>query len=68
MLQREASVGAEHGERLTELTEKLTKAKERLKVTNDRWTEEKRLVKEIQDRRKRLETHAAAKAKGEMKG
>ena len=68
MLDREEAAGTSHAERLAELKQKLTAAQERLKAVSEQWTEEKRLVKEIQTRRAKLEAHAAAKAKSETKG
>jgi type VI secretion system protein VasG len=64
VLNRETAVGQEHAERLQELTERKKAAETRLTGLEKRWTEEKRLVDDIQKLRKRLEGHAAADAKG----
>ncbi len=64
MLEREASVGVEHSERLGELKTKLAADKDRLKAITERWGEEKRLAKEIQTERGKLEAHGEAKLAG----
>src|SRR5206468_3961288 len=55
MLEREAAVGANHTERLTELKQHLATAETSKKAIGERWIEEKRLVKEIQTKRAALE-------------
>jgi type VI secretion system protein VasG len=58
IVEREQVVGAEHGERLKELTARKQSAQERQTALEKRWTEEKRLVEEIRGLRERLENHA----------
>jgi type VI secretion system protein VasG len=55
ILRRERAVGADHEQRLQELTEKKEAAESRLEVLNKRWEEEKILVDKIQQVREQLE-------------
>jgi type VI secretion system protein VasG len=59
ILEREKAVGADHEQRLQELTERKEKAEKRLVELEKRWEEEKSLVGEIQRLRGRLEAHAS---------
>src|SRR6266568_459119 len=63
ILEREQAVGAKHDERLTELTEKKQATQERLTALEKRWTEEKKLVDEIQRLRGKLSGHLKAAEK-----
>src|SRR5438093_6171238 len=63
ILEREQAVGAKHDERLTELTEKKQATQERLTALEKRWTEEKKLVDEIQKLRGKLSGHLKAAEK-----
>ena len=64
ILEREAAVGADHELRLKELKEKKAASEERLAALEKRWTEEKKLVDELQKQRGKLEAHLAAQANG----
>jgi type VI secretion system protein VasG len=66
ILEREKAVGVEHGDRLSEATERKKAAEARLAALEKRWAEEKRLVESIVKLAARLEAHAAA-GKGESK-
>jgi type VI secretion system protein VasG len=63
ILEREQAVGAVHEERLKELTEKKLATQERLTALEKRWTEEKKLVDEIQKLRGKLSGHLKAAEK-----
>src|SRR5947208_3574350 len=63
ILEREQAVRAKHDERLTELTEKKQATQETLTALEKRWTEEEKLVDEIQERRGKLSGHAKAAEK-----
>jgi type VI secretion system protein VasG len=62
ILQREQVVGAAHDERLQELTQQRQAARAKQENLEKRWTDEKRLVEEIQKRRAQLEALADGKA------
>jgi type VI secretion system protein VasG len=62
-LERETAAGADHGERLAELTAEKTGAEERLAALEKRWKEEARLVGEIRKVRERLEHRAPVAGK-----
>ncbi|MGA3202930.1 MAG: type VI secretion system ATPase TssH [Bryobacteraceae bacterium] len=55
VLEREASVGADHSERLGIIAKKKADAEERLKTLNERFTKERDLVMKIRDLRLKLE-------------
>src|SRR5271154_5958402 len=55
VLEREASVGADHSERLAAISKKKADAEERLKTLNERFTKERDLVMKIRDLRLKLE-------------
>lgn len=55
VLEREASVGADHSERLQEIAAKKTSAEERFKTLNERFVKERDLVLKIRDLRTKLE-------------
>ncbi|HVO98278.1 MAG TPA: type VI secretion system ATPase TssH [Bryobacteraceae bacterium] len=59
VLEREASVGADHAERLEALAQKKTAAEERLKTLNERFAKERDLVMKIRDLRTKLEGSSA---------
>jgi len=61
VLEREASVGADHAERLENIAKKKAAAEERLKVLNERFTKERELVMKIRDLRTKLEDAKDAK-------
>jgi type VI secretion system protein VasG len=63
ILDREQAVGAVHDERVKELTEKKQAAQTRLAALEKRWTDEKKLVEEIQKHRTKLSAHAKAAEK-----
>ncbi|MBV9122760.1 MAG: type VI secretion system ATPase TssH, partial [Planctomycetes bacterium] len=63
ILERETAVGVDHAARLQELTEQKQAAEKRLADLEKRWTEEKRLVADIQRCRARLEGPMAGKDK-----
>lgn len=68
ILEREAAVGADHKERLKELTEKKETAQKLLADLEKRWAEEKGLVEKIQKLREKLEKNLASQApKGDAK-
>ena len=58
ILNREAAVGADHQERLQELSEKKTKCEEELRQLEDRWEREKELVGSLRELRQQLEDAA----------
>jgi type VI secretion system protein VasG len=62
VLRREASVGADHYERLEAIAKRKAAAESRLSSLNERFTKEKELVMKLRDIRAQLETdgHAAA--------
>jgi type VI secretion system protein VasG len=60
ILEREKAVGAAHDTRLQELTARRDAAQTRRANLEERWTQEKRIVEEIQKLRAKLEAHAAA--------
>jgi type VI secretion system protein VasG len=60
ILEREQAVGAEHKERLDDLTARKKAEEDRLAGLEKRWGEERKLVEEIQQLRSRLEAHAAS--------
>src|SRR5580700_9948338 len=55
VLEREASVGADHAERLENIAKKKASAEERLKTLNERFQKERDLVMKIRDLRTKLE-------------
>ena len=55
VLEREASVGADHAERLENIAKKKAAAEERLKVLSERFNKERDLVMKIRDLRTKLE-------------
>ncbi|HEV1287930.1 MAG TPA: type VI secretion system ATPase TssH [Bryobacteraceae bacterium] len=55
VLEREASVGADHSERLENIAKKKAAAEERFKTMNERFTKERDLVMKIRDLRTKLE-------------
>jgi type VI secretion system protein VasG len=55
VLEREASVGTDHSERLEAIRHKKAAAEERLKTLNERFTKERDLVMKIRDLRTKLE-------------
>jgi type VI secretion system protein VasG len=55
VLEREASVGADHAERLENIAKKKAAAEERLKTLNERFAKERDLVMKIRDLRTKLE-------------
>jgi type VI secretion system protein VasG len=55
VLEREASVGADHAERLENIAKKKSAAEESLKTLNERFTKERDLVMKIRDLRTKLE-------------
>jgi type VI secretion system protein VasG len=55
VLEREASVGADHSERLELIAKKKVAAEERLKTLTERFTKERDLVMKIRDLRTKLE-------------
>ncbi len=59
VLEREASVGADHAERLEAIAQKKAAAEERLKTLNERFTKERDLVIKIRDLRTKLEGSSA---------
>jgi type VI secretion system protein VasG len=61
ILAREEAVGVEHADQLKELLSKKRTTEEKLAALEKRWTEEKRLVAEIQKVRGKLEAHGEAK-------
>lgn len=63
ILEREQAVGAVHDERLKELTEKKQATQTRLAALEKRWTDEKKLVEDIQKLRTKLSAHAKAAQK-----
>jgi type VI secretion system protein VasG len=60
ILEREQAVGATHSERLQELADKKQATQTRLTALEKRWTDEKKLVEEIQKLRTKLSGHAKA--------
>jgi type VI secretion system protein VasG len=63
ILDREQAVGAKHDERLKELTENKQATQTRLAALEKRWTDEKKLVEDIQKLRNKLSAHAKAAEK-----
>jgi type VI secretion system protein VasG len=63
ILEREQAVGAAHDERVAELTEKKQAAQTRLTALEKRWTDEKKLVEDIQKLRTKLSAHSKATEK-----
>ena len=55
VLEREASVGADHAERLENIAKKKAAAEERLKTLSERFNKERDLVMKIRDLRTKLE-------------
>src|ERR1700735_1718075 len=55
VLEREASVGADHAERLEVIAQKKAAAEERFKTMNERFVKERDLVMKIRDLRTKLE-------------
>jgi type VI secretion system protein VasG len=64
ILRREKATGADHSERIEELTAEKAEAEERLKILEERWQKERDLVRQIRDLRHRLEQHAAPRPEG----
>ncbi len=58
ILSRETATGADHGERLGEVTQKRTSLRERLNELNTKWERTRTLVEQIRDIRAQLETAA----------
>lgn len=67
ILEREAAVGAGHGEKLGELKERKANAESKLALTEARWKQETELVKKIREIRAKLEASVAPAAKPETK-
>lgn len=65
VLEREASVGADHAERLEAIGKKKAAAEERLKTLNERFSKERDLVMKIRDLRAKLEGTAGDAQKAE---
>jgi type VI secretion system protein VasG len=63
ILEREQAVGAAHDERVKELTEKKQATQTRLAALEKRWTDEKKLVEDIQKLRTKLSAHSKATEK-----
>ncbi len=55
ILEREAAVGSENSERMQELRDQESKAKQRLEELNKRWEKEQELTATIKDLRRKLE-------------
>jgi type VI secretion system protein VasG len=62
ILEREEIVGADHQERLTEISAQRSIAEEKLKTLQDRWDEERDLVGKIRELRTKLEAAQNGKA------
>ncbi len=60
ILEREASIGANHAERITELDTAIAEAKKELTLLQERWEKEKTLVASIRDLQEELEKSASA--------
>ena len=60
ILEREASIGANHAERITELDTAIAEAKKELTLLQERWEKEKILVASIRDLQEELEKSASA--------
>ncbi|NOX53113.1 MAG: type VI secretion system ATPase TssH [Planctomycetes bacterium] len=66
ILQREQAAGADHAQRIDELTAEKKQREEELAALEERWQEEKRLVEAIRDLRSRLEASVrSAREKGD---
>ena len=61
ILEREASAGADHSERLAKIAETRTTTESRLKELTERWEKERDLVTRIREVRSSLETGSAPK-------
>jgi len=66
VLEREASVGADHSERLGTIASRKADAEARLKVLQERFEKERDLVMKIRDLRTKLEGEAPAETTGEV--
>ena len=55
VLGREAALGVDHSERLTELAQLRARTEENLKALNERWDKEKDLVNRIRELRQKIE-------------
>ncbi len=64
ILQREAAVGVDHEERLTELARKKSEVEARLVILRERWDKERDLVTRIRDIRIKLEGGASGDGRG----
>jgi type VI secretion system protein VasG len=62
VLQREAAVGADHSERLTQIAAARAETEARLAGLNDRWQRERALVSHIREIREQLERTALGEA------
>ena len=62
VLEREASVGADHAERLENIAKKKASAEVTLKTLNERFTKERDLVMKIRDLRTKLEGKEGSRA------
>ncbi len=60
ILEREASIGLDHKERLEEIAKRKAEVEARLKELRDRWTREHELVSKIRELRTKLEGDGAA--------
>lgn len=67
ILEREAAVGAGHGEKLGELKERKANAESKLAATETRWKQETELVKKIREIRAKLEASVAPATKSDSK-
>ncbi|MEO6804279.1 MAG: type VI secretion system ATPase TssH, partial [Granulicella sp.] len=56
VLERETTIGANHGERLAEIEEKMTSGGKKLEELKERWEKEKTFVSGIRDLQIKLET------------
>ena len=68
VLEREASTGQDHEERLTESKAAKAAEEETLAQLKTQWDKEKAVIARIQDLRTRLESHAVAKSKAASGG
>ncbi len=68
VLEREASTGQDHEERLTESKAARAAEEEKLAQLKIQWDKEKGIIARIQDLRTRLESHAVAKSKAASGG
>jgi type VI secretion system protein VasG len=66
VVQRELAAGAPHEARLQEITDRRAKAQERLATLEKRWTDERKLVDELQKARTKLEASSSADGKNKL--